>query len=100
MVKKIAACVLALIVLLICAGCNRDPFQNDNVKIKAYQYSVQQGDCMDDILGTFYEHNTVFVDWASYRQKHSEINAELTRNGRFLQVGDKVIVFTLHKKER
>lgn len=98
MVRKIIVCVLALIVALLIIGCGSDPFNDDTVEVKAWVYHVADGDYMDGILGTFYERNTVFVDWASYRQKHFELNARLTRNGRAIQSGDEVIVYTVHKK--
>lgn len=97
MIKKILVSLLALIVALLIIGCGKDPFESNDVEVKAWLYTVVDGDYVDGILGTFYERNTVFVDWASYRQKHFDLNAELLHT-RGLRAGDKVIVYTVHKK--
>lgn len=87
-----------LIVVLLLIGCGKDPFESKNVEVKTWVYTVGEGDYMDGILETFYERNTVFIDWASYRQKHFDLNAKLTKNGRAIQPNDRVIIYTVHKK--
>lgn len=98
MIKKILVSLLALIVALLIIGCGKDVFDRDDVKIKPLSYTVVKGDTLEEIYGAFYEHNTVFVNWEEYRQKHRELNAMLTANGRALQPNDLVVGFSVHKK--
>lgn len=98
MIKKILLSIVALIVALLLIGCGKDPFYNDDVVLKPHVYYVMQGDTLEEIYGAFYEHNTVFVNWEEYRYKHRKLNAELTANGRALQVNDMVVGFSVHKK--
>ena len=98
MIKKILVSLVALIVALLPFGCGRDVLNRDDVTIKPLAYTAVKGDTLEEIYGAFYEHNTVFVNWEEYRQKHRELNAMLTANGRCLQPNDTVVGFSVHKK--
>ena len=98
MIKKILLILIALIVALLLTGCGKDVLDRDDVTIKPLAYTAVKGDTLEDIYGTFYEKNTVFVNWEEFRQKHRELNAMLTANGRCLQPRDVVVGFSVHKK--
>lgn len=93
--------IVALTVLTVLWGLidlGNDPFKNDNIELKRYTYSVRNGECLDEILERYYVKNTTFIDWDSYRNKHYQLNDNLIANNRFLQAGDNVMIYTLHKK--
>ena len=98
MIKKILISLVALIVALLLTGCGKDVLTRDDVVIKPLAYTAVKGDTLEEIYGAFYERNTVFVNWEEYRQKHRELNAMLTANGRCLQPNDIVVGFSVHKK--
>lgn len=90
---------VALTVLLVFTTVDNDPFKSNDVTFKKYNHVVKTGECLDEIFARYYSSNEVFIDWDTYRTKHYDYNSALIINGRPLQPGDNVVIYTVHKKK-
>lgn len=83
--KKYLICVVLIACASICLSGEDRPYKTIEVKVTAHE-----GDRLDVISEQYYEKCTRQIKWREYRDRQRDLNADLFKNGRCLQPGDKV----------